>query len=125
MGGNKTPIIDEDQVFRGRPSWVEQYHSHLMAGGKPLAFDAAPGFLRRLTVDEALRLQTFPNEYKFAGAQGHVFTQIGNAVPCNLAKAVGLVAKDILGDEFDDLMASFEASTGPNHQRQLDLATSA
>lgn len=87
MGGNRTPIIDEMHLFDGATSWVEEYHAHLMAGGKP-ADAAPPARLRRLTVDEALLLQTFPANYKFVGAQSSIFTQIGNAVPCDLAFAV-------------------------------------
>lgn len=98
MGGNKTPIIDERHVFEDGPSWVEDYHAHLMAGGKPLPFDGAPAYLRRLTVDEAIRLQTFPSDYQFVGGQSTVFRQVGNAVPCDLAEVVGAVALELLAD---------------------------
>jgi DNA (cytosine-5)-methyltransferase 1 len=96
MGGNKTPIIDEEHCYFGGKSWVECYHTHLMKGGKPLPFDAAPKRLRRLTVDEALRLQTFPHNYKFIGGQSSVYRQVGNAVPCDLAQVVAEVVRDCL-----------------------------
>jgi DNA (cytosine-5)-methyltransferase 1 len=88
MGGNRTPIIDEHHLFDDTPSWVEEYHAHLWAGGAPNLGDV-PERLRRLTIDEALRLQTFPDDYIFMGPQSSVFSQIGNAVPCELAFAVG------------------------------------
>ncbi|HEM4788150.1 TPA: DNA cytosine methyltransferase, partial [Streptococcus suis] len=44
--------------------------------------------LRRLTIKEAARIQTFPENYIFYGSKGRVYTQIGNAVPCDLAYAV-------------------------------------
>ena len=92
MGGNRTPIIDEDQLYHGKPAWVEEYHKHLMSGGESYPKDAAPKRLRRMTLDEAHLLQTFPKDFSFIGRQSSVFRQIGNAVPCNLAEAVARLA---------------------------------
>jgi DNA (cytosine-5)-methyltransferase 1 len=116
MGGNKTPIVDEDHVFRSKPAWIETYHAHLMAGGEPLPFDGAPTFLRRLTVDEAIRIQTFPSDYEFVGSQSQVFTQIGNAVPCKLAAAAGLVVQDILSESYRELVESLEVFRPPQRE---------
>ncbi len=96
MGGNKTPIIDEEHCYFGQDSWVEWYHSYLMKGGEPLSLDAAPKRLRRLTIDESLRIQTFPHDYKFIGGQSSIYRQIGNAVPCDLAQVVAEVVRDFL-----------------------------
>lgn len=53
-----------------------------------------------MTVEEAAILQTFPIEYKFCGSQSSKYTQIGNAVPCNMAKAVATMVINVLnGDE--------------------------
>ena len=94
MGGNRTPIVDEDHLYDGKPSWVEDHHHKLMTrdGG----YTTVPARLRRLTIDEAAILQTFPNDYKFIGAPSKVFTQIGNAVPCKLAEVVANVVKQSL-----------------------------
>jgi DNA (cytosine-5)-methyltransferase 1 len=94
MGGNKTPMIDQDHCYFGQDSWVEWYHGHLTAGGAPLA--TAPKRLRRLTIDEAIRIQTFPPDYQFIGSQSSIYRQIGNAVPCDLAQVVATVVANCL-----------------------------
>lgn len=102
MGGNRTPIIDERHLFDNGESWIEEYHKHLMKGGKPSDFGEAPNFLRRLTVDEAIRIQTFPNDYEFIGKQSSVFRQIGNAVPCKLAECIANATRDLLSTVIQD-----------------------
>ena len=44
---------------------------------------------RPLTVREYARIQTFPDEWQFMGTMDAQYKQIGNAVPVNLAYAVG------------------------------------
>ena len=44
---------------------------------------------RPLTVREYARIQTFPDSWEFAGSELNQYKQIGNAVPVNLAKAMG------------------------------------
>lgn len=44
---------------------------------------------RPLTVREYARIQTFPDDWLFAGTMSDKYKQIGNAVPVNLAWAVG------------------------------------
>ncbi len=96
MGGNRTPIIDDNHLYFGKESWVEEYHRHLMAGGKPQGMHDVPSYLRRLTINEAALLQTFPEDYVWYGPSSKVYSQIGNAVPCGLAKVVACCVRDTL-----------------------------
>lgn len=43
---------------------------------------------RMLTLKEAAAIQSFPSDYEFCGSKKDIYTQIGNAVPCLLAKAI-------------------------------------
>lgn len=47
------------------------------------------GSIRYFTVRESARLQTFPDNFLFHGAWSETMRQLGNAVPVNLAHAVG------------------------------------
>jgi DNA (cytosine-5)-methyltransferase 1 len=94
MGGNATPIIDQDELVHDAEPWVRHYHAHLRAGGDPV--EVAPSRLRRITVQEAAALQTFDPSWRFFGPQVAQFRQIGNAVPPRLAKAVALSVRESL-----------------------------
>jgi DNA (cytosine-5)-methyltransferase 1 len=87
MGGNRTPIIDQRQLDGvAQENWVVRYHRRLVTGRGPV--DRVPRRMRRLTVEEAAVLQTFPADWQFIGPQSSKFRQIGNAVPPRLAQAV-------------------------------------
>lgn len=87
MGGSRTPIIDEDEIFEGKTSWIKTMHDALRNGDSITNFTVPPS-LRRITIQEAAMIQTFPDNYKFAGPQSAIYKQIGNAVPCELAYVV-------------------------------------
>ncbi len=51
---------------------------------------------RAITLREAARLQTFPDEYQFAGNSGQIATQIGNAVPPTMMSVIAASIRSAL-----------------------------
>lgn len=58
-----------------------------------------PKLPRVLTAREMARLQSFPDDFIFQGSKKWQLTQIGNAVPCYLGKAIGLAVEKMLQEE--------------------------
>jgi DNA (cytosine-5)-methyltransferase 1 len=59
-----------------------------------------PKNTRSITIREAARLQTFPDDYVFEGSWGEIRTQIGNAVPPMLGR---VVANQVLSEVFKNI----------------------
>lgn len=53
---------------------------------------------RPLQIREYARIQTFPDEWEFKGSLGAIYRQIGNAVPVNMAAALGRSLVRLLND---------------------------
>jgi len=77
------------------PSKTLKAGDHGVPGGENMiAFE--DGSVRYLTVREAARVQSFPDEWRFEGAWSEVMRQLGNAVPVDLARVVASsVAKSL------------------------------
>lgn len=78
-GGNRTHIVDRQNLIR-------EYHAQLLSGNAPRK-GTLEG-VRRLTVAESARIQSFPDTFRFIGRQSSRYSQVGNAVPPKLAQAV-------------------------------------
>lgn len=94
MGGNRTPIVDQEWLDGLDGCWVTRYHAHLIDGGEP--FDEIPPRLRRVTVQEAAAIQGFAPDMEWRGSQSAIYRQVGNAVPPPLGAAVARVLGEAL-----------------------------
>ena len=83
-----------------------------------------PTETRPLTVREYARIQTFPDEWKFAGTLSAQYKQIGNAVPVNLAWAVGRSIMRLMNDidYIDEQAGNPKAYRVEEQWTQLSLA---
>ncbi|MBV5297304.1 MAG: DNA (cytosine-5-)-methyltransferase [Rhodoferax sp.] len=78
---------------------------HGVPGGENM-IRYADGSVRYLTVFEAKRIQTFPDDYVIGGAWGEAMRQIGNAVPVRLAQTIGQHLAQTLSNKTELRLAS-------------------
>ena len=74
-----------------KPSWTVV--AHLQKDGYMYIH---PKENRTVSVREAARLQSFPDNFIFTGSRGSQFKQIGNAVPPLFAKAIAKNVKELI-----------------------------
>ena len=82
MGGGRTGIAR-------RLSWDEPSLTLTCSPMMKQTDRCHPDESRPFTTREYARIQSFPDDWNFAGNMNAIYKQIGNAVPVNLAKCVG------------------------------------
>ena len=83
MGGGRTGIAR-------RLSWDEPGLTVLCTPAQKQTERCHPDELRPFSVRENARIQSFPDNWVFEGSTAEQYKQIGNAVPVNMAKEIGL-----------------------------------
>ena len=91
LGGGKTGLAR-------RLSWDEPSLTLTCAPAQKQTERCHPTETRPLTFREYARIQTFPDEWQFCGSLSSIYKQIGNAVPVNLAYAVGRSLINLLNE---------------------------
>jgi DNA (cytosine-5)-methyltransferase 1 len=89
MSGGRTGIAR-------RLSWDEPGLTVLCTPAQKQTERCHPEEIRPFSIRENARIQSFPDSWKFEGSISAKYKQIGNAVPVNLAKEVGLAIKQYL-----------------------------
>lgn len=91
LGGGKTGMAR-------RLAWDEPSLTLTCAPAQKQTERCHPSETRPLTVREYARIQTFPDDWVFQGPLSAQYKQIGNAVPVNLAYAIGRALVRLLND---------------------------
>lgn len=91
--GSKSPIHRYHVLEPNEPSTTIIAHLY-KDGNRFIHYDSSQQ--RTITVREAARLQSFPDDFEFVGSRGNAYQMIGNAVPPRLAKAIASAVKELL-----------------------------
>jgi len=93
--GSKSPIHRYHVLVPDEPSTTIIAHLY-KDGNRFIHYD--PKQQRTITVREAARLQSFPDDFEFVASRGGAYQMIGNAVPPMLAKAIASAIFELIGE---------------------------
>ena len=93
LGGGKTGMAR-------RIGWDEPSLTLTCSPAQKQTERCHPDETRPFTVREYARIQTFPDEWKFAGSTAQQYKQIGNAVPVNLGQELGFSIVGFLNEYY-------------------------
>lgn len=96
LGGGKTGIAR-------RIGWDEPCLTLTCSPAQKQTERCHPEETRPFTVREYARIQTFPDDWEFAGSLAQQYKQIGNAVPVNLGREVGYSIVKFLNEYHNSL----------------------
>lgn len=94
--GSKSPIHRYHVLVPNEPSTTIIAHLY-KDGNRFIHYD--PEQQRSITVREAARLQSFPDDFEFISNRGSAYQMIGNAVPPKLARAIAEAICELIKEE--------------------------
>jgi DNA (cytosine-5)-methyltransferase 1 len=113
MGGGKTGMAR-------RLSWDEPSLTLTCAPAQKQTERCHPVETRPLNVREYARIQSFPDDWEFAGSMSSQYKQIGNAVPVNLGFHLGKSLIAMLDGSFDSKKMQYVLPE-EDSKKQLDM----